>query len=129
VARSEVPEEWVARIDAICSAFPQCAAERAWTGTRWRVGSATVAHVFGGEDQRLRLTFRADPDEVAAFVHLGGPRFRVGGWGSDAVGLVLDDPDHPTDLDELAELLTDSYCRQAPVHLAAQVERPEPSAQ
>jgi hypothetical protein len=129
VARSEVPEEWVARIDAICSVFPQCHAENAWTGTRWRVGSATVAHVFGGDDQRLRLTFRADPDEVAAFVHLGGSRFRVGGWGSDAVGLVLDDPHEPVDVAELAELLTDSYCRQAPAHLAAQVDRPEPSAQ
>ena len=78
-------------------------------------------NAFGGEDQLLRVTFRADPDEVAAFVHLGGPRFRVGGWGSDAVGLVLDDG---TDLVELAELLTGSYCRQAPAALAALVDRP-----
>ncbi len=119
--RSEVPPEWVARLDAVLSRFPECRAEKAWAGTRWRVRSATVAHVFGGEDQLLRVTFRADPDEVAAFVHLGGPRFRVGGWGSDAVGLVLDDG---TDLDELTELLTDSYCRQAPPALAALVDRP-----
>lgn len=121
MARSEVPPEWVARLDAVLSRFPECRAEKAWAGTRWRVRSTTVAHVFGGEDQLLRVTFRADPDEVAAFVHLGGPRFRVGGWGSDAVGLVLDDG---TDLDELAELLTDSYCRQAPAALAALVDRP-----
>lgn len=121
MARSEVPPEWVARLDAVLSRFPECRAEKAWAGTRWRVRSTTVAHVFGGEDQLLRVTFRADPDEVAAFVHLGGPRFRVGGWGSDAVGLVLDEG---TDLDELAELLTDSYCRQAPAALAALVDRP-----
>lgn len=124
MARSEVPPEWVARLDAVLSRFPECRAEKAWAGTRWRVRSATVAHLFGGEDQLLRVTFRADPDEVAAFVHLGGPRFRVGGWGSDAVGLVLDDPEHPIDLDELVELLTDSYCRQAPPALAALVDRP-----
>ena len=121
MARSEVPPEWVARLDAVLSRFPECRAEKAWAGTRWRVRSTTVAHAFGGEDQLLRVTFRADPDEVAAFVHLGGPRFRVGGWGSDAVGLVLDDG---TDLDELTELLTDSYCRQAPAALAALVDRP-----
>ena len=124
MARSEVPREWVERFDAVLSAFPECRREKAWVGTRWRVRGSTVAHIFGGEDQRLRVTFRADPDEVAAFVHLGGPRFRVGGWGSDAVGLVLDDPQHPIDLAELAELLTDSYCRQAPAALAALVERP-----
>ena len=26
-------------------------------GVRWRVGGATVAHVFGGEDQLFRVTF------------------------------------------------------------------------
>ncbi len=121
MARSEVPPEWVERIDAVLSAFPECRAEKAWAGTRWRVRGSTVAHLFGGEDQLLRVTFRADPDEVAAFVHLGAPRFRVGGWGSDAVGLVLDET---SDTEELAELLTDSYCRQAPAALAALVDRP-----
>ena len=35
--------------------------------------------------------------------------------------MILDDD---TDWDELAELLTDSYCIQAPAHLAEQVARP-----
>ena len=35
--------------------------------------------------------------------------------------MLLDDD---TDWIELAELLTDSYCIQAPMKLAAQVERP-----
>lgn len=116
--RPLVPEEWVRRLDAILSAFPRCAGEDAWTGTRWRVSGRTVAHVFGGHDQLFRVTFRADPDEVMAFRHLGDPYFVVGG---DAVGMMLDDD---TDWEELAELLTDSYCRQAPAHLAEQVDRP-----
>ena len=55
-----------------------------------------------------------------AFEHLGEPYFRAG-WGRDVVGMVLDGR---TDLDELAELLTDSYCLRAPAHLAALVRRP-----
>lgn len=120
-ARPDVPESWVRRLDAILSAFPRCRIEDAWTGVRWRVGNATVAHVFGGEDQLFRITFRAEPDEVMAFQHLGMPYFHVGG---NAVGMLLDDA---TDWSELAELLTDSYCLQAPGHLAAQVERPSES--
>ena len=83
-------------------------------------GSAVVV-AFGGDDQRFRITFRAEPDEVIAFRHLGEPYFDVG-WSGNAVGLLLDDD---TDWAELAELLTDSYCIQAPAGLAAQVERPE----
>ena len=88
--RPFVPEEWVLRIDAVLGALPRCRQESAWTGTRWRVGSATVAHVFGGEDQLFRITFRGEPDEVAAFEHMGGPYFRSG-WGGNAIGMVLDD--------------------------------------
>ncbi len=118
--RPEVPEEWVRRLDAVLGAFPRCAAEPAWVGTRWRVGSATVAHVFGGEDGLFRIMFRAEPDEVMALQHLGDPYFKAS-WGSDVVGLLLDDD---TDWAEMAELLTDSYCVQAPERLAAQVDRP-----
>ena len=55
-----------------------------------------------------------------AFEHLGEPYFNVG-WSGNAVGMLLDDA---TDWDELAELLTYSYCLLAPDHLAAQVDRP-----
>ena len=79
-----------------------------------------VAHVFGGEDGLFRIMFRAEPDEVMALQHLGDPYFKAS-WGSDVVGLLLDDD---TDWAELAELLTDSYCVQAPERLAAQVDRP-----
>jgi hypothetical protein len=117
--RPAVPLPWVERLRALL-AFPECVEETAWTGVRWRVGSATVAHVFGGEDQLFRITFRAEPDEVMAFEHLGAPYFRTP-WGRNVVGMLLDDE---TDWQELAELLTDSYCLQAPVSLAARVSRP-----
>ena len=118
--RPLVPEGMVRRIGAVLSVFPECYEESAWVGTRWRVGAATIAHVFGGEDQLFRITFRAEPDEVMAFEHLGAPYFRAG-WGRNVVGMLLDDD---TDWDELAELLTDSYCLQAPASLADRVARP-----
>ncbi|AEG43915.1 hypothetical protein Isova_1141 [Isoptericola variabilis 225] len=117
--RPDVPLDVVERLSVLLD-FPECIEEDAWTGVRWRVRGNTVAHVFGGEDQRFRIVFRAEPEEVAAFEHLGEPYFRAG-WGSDVVGMLLDDR---TDWSELAELLTDSYCVQAPARLAASVVRP-----
>jgi hypothetical protein len=100
--------------------FPGCVEDRAWVGVRWRVGQATIAHAFGGEDGLFRITFRAEPDEVMAFQHLGRPYFKAS-WGGNVAGIILDDD---TDWSELAELLTDSYCIQAPARLARQVQRP-----
>ncbi|RCK67918.1 MmcQ/YjbR family DNA-binding protein [Desertihabitans brevis] len=122
VERPEVPVWMVRRIAAILERFPGCEQEDAWTGVRWCVGQATVAHVFGGEDQLFRVTFRARPDEVAALEHMGPPYFRSG-WGGDVVGLVVDEH---TDFAELAELLTDSFCVQAPRRLVEQLGLPEP---
>jgi len=118
--RPDVPLAWVERLRMLLADLPQCVEQTAWTGVRWRVGQATVAHVFGGEDQLFRITFRAEPDEVMAFEHLGPPYFKTS-WGGNVVGLVLDEA---TDWDELTELLTDSYCVQAPARLAAEVHRP-----
>ena len=101
-------------------AFPGCERVEAWVGVQWKVGPTGVAHVFGGEDQLIRIVLHAEPDEVMAFQHLGPPYFRAG-YGRDVVGLMLDED---TDWAELTELLTDSYCRRAPAELAAQVDRP-----
>jgi YjbR len=110
----------VRRIGDVLTALPECHEEEAWVGVRWRVREATVAHTFGGEDQLFRVTFRAEPDEVVALQHLGDPYFRAG-WGRNVVGLMLEEG---TDWEELRELLTDSYCLQAPRHLAELVQRP-----
>ena len=121
VDRPDVPLAWVERLRSLMEPFPECEEFPAWTGVSWRVGQATVAHVFGGEDGLFRITFRAEPDEVIAFEHLGAPYFRAS-WGGNVVGLLLDDD---TDWLELGELLTDSFCIQAPQRLAEQVPRPE----
>src|SRR5262245_34083918 len=99
----------VQRIGTVLTPLPRCREEDAWVGIRWRVGQATVAHVYGGEDQRLRVTFRAEQDEVIAFENLGDPYFRAG-WGTNVVGLLLDDG---TDWDELHELqIGRASCRE-----------------
>jgi hypothetical protein len=119
--RPDVPLAWVERLREIMARFPDCEEYGAWTGVAWRVRQATVAHVFGGEDQLFRIRFFAEPEEVLAFEHLGAPYYRSD-WGENAVGILLDDD---TDWDELTELLTDSYCLQAPRFLAERVPRPE----
>ena len=123
--RPDVPRAFVHRIREVLTALPECREEEAWVGTHWRVANgsswATVAHVFGGEDQLFRVVFRAEPDEVMAMQHLGDPYFRAG-WGRNVVGMLLDEQ---TDWQELAELLTDSYCVQAPRELAERVSRPQ----
>ncbi|QDO88729.1 MmcQ/YjbR family DNA-binding protein [Ornithinimicrobium ciconiae] len=122
--RPEVPAAMIHRLDGIFAALPETYREGAWVGERWRVGQATVAHVFGGEDQQFRIVFRAPDSEVMTFEHLGVPYFKAG-WGSNVVGVVIDadtdwdDIDADTDWDDLAEMLTDSYCIQAPVHLVS----------
>ena len=57
---------------------------------------------------------------MLAIQHHGAPYFKAS-WGGNVVGLLLDDD---TDWDEVAELLTDSYCLQAPQRLAERVPRP-----
>lgn len=115
--RPEVPADWLQRLDAVFDQLPESYRESAWVGTRWRVGQATIAHVFGGEDQRFRIVFRTELSEVMAFEHSGDPYFKAG-WGDNVVGLLVDDE---TDWEELGELLTESYCVQAPARLAALV--------
>lgn len=117
--RPAVPSGMLHQLAAIFERFPECHDEPAWVGVRWRVAGATVGHVFGGEDQLFRIVFRAEPGEVMAFEHLGDPYFRAG-WGDNVVGLILDER---VDWTELAEMLTDSYCLQAPARLAEQVRR------
>ncbi|WP_223409588.1 MmcQ/YjbR family DNA-binding protein [Occultella gossypii] len=118
--RPDVPAEWLDRLDRIMAGLPRAHLESAWVGMRWRVGGATIAHVFGGEDGLFRITFRAEPEEVFALEHMGPPYFRTD-WGPNVVGMLLDSS---TDWDELAEMLTDSYRIQAPARLAEQVPQP-----
>lgn len=120
--RPPVPDNYIGRVDGVLSALPETHLEPAWVGVRWRVRGATIAHLFGGEDQLFRIVLRGRPEDVNAFAHLGPPYFRAA-WGSNVIGLVVD---AETDWDELTELLIESYCIQAPSRLVEGLHLPPP---
>ena len=123
----------VSRVGAVALALPDALEEDAWVGTRWRIRTKTFAHVVPIEDGRpgayataagtggpaVVLTFRASGDELAALTAAGPPFFKPI-WFRDIVGLTVTDD---VDWDEVAELVTESYCLLAPKKLAAQVGR------
>ncbi|GGO45098.1 MmcQ/YjbR family DNA-binding protein [Streptomyces lasiicapitis] len=141
---AEVPLDVLTRLREVCLNLPETYEEPAWTGTRWRIRTNTFAHVYltdwsvssspsaraiaaataaatGGlttpEGLTTTLTFRSHDEEFEALTNAGAPFFRVS-WGANVVGMRLD---ADTDWAEVAELLSESYCVQAPKKLAAQV--------
>jgi hypothetical protein len=122
------------RVRAAAMALPDAYEEPAWVGTRWRVRGRTFAHLlvirdgkpagyaraYGADGPVTVLMFRSSGPELEALRHVGLPFFAPP-WRGDEVGLVVDDG---TDWDEVRELVTESYCVQAPKKLAAQVPRP-----
>jgi hypothetical protein len=131
---ADVPPEILDRLRSVCLGLPETYEEAAWVGTRWRIRKRTFAHVLtvdpdhqaayaraAATDQPICvLTFRSSGDEIDGVI-TSSQRFFKPGWGADVVGMVLDDR---IDWDEVAELLTESYCVLAPKKLAAQVDRP-----
>lgn len=136
---ADVPDDVLARVRAVCAPLPGVHEEPAWVGTRWRVRSKTFAHVLTTDGVRpaahvrvagvtgpaLLLVFRAAGMELDVLSRCGPPFFR-GNWGTGVIGMVLGTGGgrRDVDWDEVAELLTDSYCVQAPRTLAARVARP-----
>lgn len=131
---ADVPPEILDRVRSICLGLPETYEEPAWIGVRWRVRQRTFAHVLtvdesstsvmkevfhlGGEV--TAVTFRVPADELPALRAVGHPYYDAG-WGRDAMGMHLDDT---TDWDEVAEVLTESFCLLAPQKLVARVVRP-----
>lgn len=125
------------RLRRICLALPEVLEERAWVGTRWVVRKRTFAHLIDIDADsppslaKVRevvelpvtvVTFRSAGQELRA-LRASGPPFVYVGWGRDVVAMALDGG---TDWDEVAELLTESYCLLAPQKLQALVARPAP---
>ncbi|TFV68309.1 UNVERIFIED_ORG: MmcQ/YjbR family DNA-binding protein [Bacillus sp. AZ43] len=124
----------LAGLRPIALGLPETYEERAWVGTRWRIRGRTFAHVLeivGGRPQGHAraagttgpcwvLTFRSSGLELET-LRRTGPPFFAPPWRGDEVGMVLGDD---VDWDEVAELLTESYCLLAPARLAASVARP-----
>lgn len=138
MTRPDVPDHVVVRLRAICLALPEAHEEPAWVGTRWRIRTRTFAHVLGVSDEyppahsrdaplvgdATVLTFRSSGQELHALTNNGLPFYKPR-WHPQVVGMIVE-PD--ADWDEIAELLTESYCLLAPKKLAAQVSRPDPAA-
>jgi len=106
----------------ICLALPETREQQAWNGRRWMIRNRTFAHVYAvdrGYGERTMMQFRSDPPELDALIHHGHPFFKAG-WGPNVMTMVFDDD---VDWDEVAELLADSYCTQAPKKLRVLVDR------
>ena len=131
---ADVPPEIVAKVRSVCVGLPEAYEEPAWVGTRWRIRKRTFAHVLridsgwppayaraaGSDGPITVMTFRSSGPELHALGHAGHPFF-LPGWWPDIVGMVLDTG---VDWDEVAELLTASYCVLAPKTLVALLDPP-----
>lgn len=115
----------VAAMGERCLALPEAWDEPAWTGHRFMIRKRNFAHVFAMSrpegSTATMLSFRSPDEERHALLAGGHPFFHLG-WGRNAVGMVLEDA---TDWDEVAEIVTESYCLLAPKKLVALVDRPE----
>ena len=136
MARSEdVPVKILDRLRAVCLALPQTYEEQAWVGVRWRIRKRTFAHVLivdhgwppayaraaGTDGPATLLTFRSAGDELDVLRGTGQPFFAPV-WRADEVGMQLG---REVDWEEIAELVIESYCVQAPKHLSDLVDRPD----
>jgi hypothetical protein len=130
--RANVPHEILAKLRLVCLDLPEAYEEEAWAGTRWMVAKKNFAHVLmidegwppayaraaGSVGPLCVLTFRISAAANGALRFERPPFFRPV-WWPNIVGLVLD---ANTDWDEVAALLTKSYCVLAPKKLAALVD-------
>jgi hypothetical protein len=130
----DVDPEILDELRSICRGLPETVEEPAWIGIRWRVRRRTFAHVVtldperhpgyapaaGADDSLCVLQFRSSPEDLPGLVGGGFP-FVKAGWGTDVVNMVLN---RRVDWEEVAELMTESYCVMAPKKLVALVDRP-----
>lgn len=130
--RANVAHEILAKLRLVCLELPEAYEEDAWSGTRWMVAKKNFAHVLmidegwppayaraaGSVGPLCVLTFRISAAATGA-LRFERPPYFCPLWWPNIVGLVLD---ANTDWDEVATLLTKSYCMLAPKKLAAFVD-------
>lgn len=120
---SDVAPAIVEGMRNICLGLPETTEKPAWAGVQFRIRNRTFAHVVAidsPDGSTTVVTFRSSGDELDALRSAGHPFFTPG-WGTNTVGMILDGD---LDWDEVAELLTESYCVLAPKKLVALVDRP-----
>ena len=123
---ADVPEAVLEHLRSICATLPDAYEEQAWTGRRWRVRKRTFAHVLTVDRPQgpvTVMTFRSSEPELDILRRTGHPFFSPR-WGTNVVGIVLDDS---TDWAEVGELVTESFCVMAPKKLVQLVDRPSES--
>jgi YjbR len=134
IEHPDVAPDIMAKLRSVCLGLPEAHEEQAWVGTRWRIRTRTFAHVLmidsgwppgyaraaGTDGPVTVITFRSSGPELDALRNAGLPFFAPR-WRGDEVGMVIE---AGADWDEVAELLTESYCVQAPKKLAERVDRP-----
>ncbi|MFI5496769.1 MmcQ/YjbR family DNA-binding protein [Actinoplanes sp. NPDC051859] len=127
----DVPPEILEQLRLTCGRLPEAYEEPAWIGIRWRIRTRTIAHVYTPDVARYPvyaqhavagvaptvLTFRVPLDDLLGLTARGFPFFRAP-WGHNVAAAVLD---ADTDWAEIDELVTDSYCEQAPKFLVARL--------
>jgi hypothetical protein len=132
-SHADVPFEIVAELRAVCLGLPEAYEEQAWVGTRWMVRKRTFAHVLtiesgwppayaraaASDGPMSVVMFRSSGEELDALRNAGRPFFAPV-WRADEVGMVVD---VGADWDEVRELVTESYCVQAPRKLVELVRR------
>jgi hypothetical protein len=132
-SHADVPFEIVAELRAVCLGLPEAYEEQAWVGTRWMVRKRTFAHVLtiesgwppayaraaASDGPMTVVMFRSSGEELDALRNAGN-RFFAPVWRADEVGMVVD---AGADWDEVRELVTESYCVQAPRKLVELVRR------
>ncbi|MBT2745793.1 MULTISPECIES: MmcQ/YjbR family DNA-binding protein [unclassified Lysobacter] len=129
-----IPPAILTRLNAICLGLPEAYEEPAWTGIRWMVAKKNFAHVVmidngwppayaeaaGSPGPMVVLTFRLPIARLAAPKFSRPPFFRPV-WFANIVGVAVD---MSSDWEEIADLLTESYCVLAPKKLAVLLDRP-----
>jgi YjbR protein len=129
----DVPAELVAKLRSICAGLPEAYEEQAWVGIRWRIRKQTFAHVLtidsgwppayaraaGSDGPITVLTFRSSGPGLEILRNASHPFFSPR-WSPNVVGMVLDGG---ADWDEVADLVTESYCVLAPKRLVALVDQ------
>ncbi|MGH2812019.1 MAG: MmcQ/YjbR family DNA-binding protein [Actinomycetota bacterium] len=125
VAGRTVADDARARLEAICSAFPEVTSEGV-QHLKFQVRNKTFAYYLEDHhgDGLIALCCKAAPGEQQALIASDPARFYkpdyLGARGWISMRLDLED----VDWDEVAELALDAYRLTAPKRLAALADRP-----
>lgn len=115
-------DELVDHVRERCAALPEVTLRSDAVTDAFEVRRRIVAYLFTVADETGTsfdmLVVNADPDERHALLASGHPFFAPGS-GRNRLGIVLDGS---IDVDELAELVIESYRLVAPKKLAAQLD-------